>query len=73
MKPKDWFLWVVEAILWYAALYLAFYTIKSDVNLFQNALIILILAYGASVACPLIRHSGAWKATWQKNDTSAHK
>jgi len=67
MKTRDWFLWIVEALLWYAALYLAFYTIKNDANLSQNTLIILALAYGASVACPLIRNSGAWKATWQKD------
>lgn len=67
MKIKDWFLWLIEAVLWYGALYVTLYSVKNDVNLLKSALIILVLVYGASITCPLIRHSGAWKATWQKD------
>lgn len=71
MKPKDKFLAVVEAALWYVVTYYTLYSIKNDVNLYQSALIILVLAYLAAWACPLIRHSEPWKRTFGKKSEAS--
>lgn len=65
MKLMNKALALVEAGLWYGALYYFLYSIKHDVNLYQSALIILVLGYAASVACPWFRSTAAWQKMWQ--------
>lgn len=66
MSLKDWLLALVEAALWYVFLYYLLFSIKNDVDLFKSALTLLVIAYLASISCPLVRHSGAWLRTWGK-------
>lgn len=66
MSIKDWFLALVEAALWYVFIYYFLFSIKHDVNLFQSALSLLVIAYLASISCPLVRHSGGWLRAWGK-------
>ena len=71
MKPKDMFLAIVEAALWFGFIYYFLYAVKNEVNIAQTALILLALAYLASWACPLIRHSSSWRRTFGKTANAA--
>ncbi len=61
MKPKDWFLAIVEAALWYWFTYYLLYSIKNPVELWQSALVLLVTAYLAVLVCPWVRHTDAWR------------
>jgi len=61
MKTKDWILAAVEAFLWYNFIYYLLLSIKTDVDLSSNALLLLVLAYAASICCPWLRHTPSWK------------
>ncbi len=61
MKTKDWVLAAIEAFLWYNFIYYFLYSIKTDVDLSKNAFILLLLGYAASICCPWVRHTQAWK------------
>lgn len=66
MSTKDWLLALVEAALWYVFLYYFLFSVKNEVNLYQSAFALLAIAYLASISCPLVRHSGAWRRAWRK-------
>ena len=66
MKSKDWFLAVVEAVIWYGFIYYLLYTIKNPADLWQSALILLGLAYLGTISCPWLRNTEAWKRMWKK-------
>lgn len=68
MSAKNWFWGVVEAILWYAFVYILLYTIKNPVDLYANSLILLMLAYAATIACPWFRKTGAWMRLWENKN-----
>ncbi len=61
MKLKDWLLSGVEAIVWYAFIYYALYSIKNPVDLRVSALILLVLAFLGTIACPWFRRTQAFK------------
>ena len=61
MDTKDWFFAVVEAVIWFAFIYYALYSIKNPVNLFMSALILLVLAYIGTLTCPWFRKTQAFK------------
>ena len=61
MKAKDWFLSVVEAAAWYGFIYYGLYSIKNPVNLFVSALVLTVLMYIGTIACPWFRKTKAWK------------
>jgi hypothetical protein len=66
MNIKDWILSFVEAALWYCMIYYSLFSIKNPVNLYHSALIILVLVYAATIACPFVRHMQAWKDLWKE-------
>lgn len=66
MSAKNFLLAVVEAILWYGFLSYALYSLKNPVNLYQSALVLLVLGYLAAWACPLVRNSSGWRRTFDK-------
>lgn len=66
MRLKNLLLGIVEFALWYWFIYFALYTIKNPVDLVGSALILLVTAYLAAWACPLVRNSDGWRRTWGK-------
>jgi hypothetical protein len=64
MNLTNKFFAVVEAGLWYLFAYYALYAVRNPISIGKSALILIALAYGASVACPLIRNSSGWRRTW---------
>ncbi|MFH1145505.1 MAG: hypothetical protein V1707_00890 [bacterium] len=66
MKPKDWLLAIVEAILWYGFIYYLLYAIKNEVDIAQASLILLVIMYLATISCPWVRNSVAWRRMWGK-------
>ena len=61
MKTEDWFWAGIEAVIWYFFIYYALFALKTDVNLWNAALILLVLAYVGFIACPWFRETAAWK------------
>ena len=61
MNTKDWFLVIVELVVWYGFIYCVLYAIKNPVNLYFSALILLVLAYIGTVSCPWFRKTKAFK------------
>jgi len=61
MKTVNWFWAAVEAILWYGFIYYLLYAIKNPVNLAQSALILMVIGYAGTLACPWFRNTDAWK------------
>ncbi len=51
----DWILAAVEAIIWYGFICYFLYSIKNSVNIYQSALILLVMAYVAAICCPWTR------------------
>jgi multisubunit Na+/H+ antiporter MnhF subunit len=68
MKTKDRFLAVVEAVIWYCFIYYLIYAIKNPVELWQSALVLLILAYLGTILCPWMQNSDAWKRMLGKKE-----
>ena len=68
MTSKKWALAILEAILWYGALYALIGTIQGKYELWLGALIVLGLGYAAAFACPLLKESDEWKRLWKKNE-----
>lgn len=68
MKAKDIFLGIVEAGLWFWFAYYLLFSIKNPVNLWQSAAILIVTAYLASWACPLLRNSGGWRRAFGKTE-----
>lgn len=64
MNLKNKIFAVIEAILWYCFAYYALYAVKNPVDISQSALILVVLVYGAAVACPILRNSSAWRRTY---------
>jgi len=64
MNLRNKFFSLIEAVLWYAFAYYALYAVKNPVDLGKAALILVALAYGAAVACPIFRNSLGWRRTW---------
>ena len=66
MKKIDWFLLILEGILWYGFIYMLLLSIKNPIPIWQSALILLALAYGGMICCPWFRNTNAWKKMWKK-------
>lgn len=66
MCKKDWILAGVELVLWYAWFYIFLYSLKHDVNLYMVAGLLIVIMYAASISCPLVRHSKAWRRLFHK-------
>lgn len=67
MSTKNWVMAIVEAVLWYLFIYYLLWSVKNDVSVAQSALILLALAYAASISCPWFRNSGGWLRLWKKD------
>ena len=65
MKLMDRLLLVVEAAAWYFFFFYLVFSIKMPVNLYYSSLILLALFYIASVSCPWLRNTDAWKKMWK--------
>jgi len=61
MKQFDKIMAVVEVVLWYLFIYCFLYCIKHDVSLFISSFVLLCLLYGAIIASPWFRNTGAWQ------------
>lgn len=66
MTTKNWLSAAVEAGLWYAFIYYFLYAIKNPVDLVQSAIVLVIIMYTASMMCPLLRETDAWKRLWKQ-------
>lgn len=64
MNLKNKFFAVVEAVLWYLFAYYAVYAVKNPVHIGLSALVLVVLAYGAAVACPILRNSSGWRRVY---------
>ena len=61
MNKKDWLLAGLEAVIWYLFIYYALYSVKNPVNLRVSALVLLVLAYVGTIACPWFRRTKAFR------------
>lgn len=61
MNVNDWIAAIVEAGLWYTFFYYLLYAIKTPVSLVNSAAILVVIMYAASIICPLLRETDAWK------------
>lgn len=66
MKTKDALFAGVEAVLWFSFASYALYAIKNPVNIYISALVLVALAYTAALACPIFRHTSAFKEVFKK-------
>ncbi len=66
MSTKNWFLAIIETVLWYAFIYYFLYSLKNPVNLGQSAFILLVIGYLATLFCPWFQETDAWKRMWKK-------
>ncbi len=66
METKDWFFAGVEAVLWFSFASYALYAIKNPVNIYISALVLVALVYAAALACPLFRHTSAFKELFKR-------
>lgn len=61
MAKKNLIWWIIEAIIWYVWLYYFLFSIKNPVDIAASALILLVLAYLGTLACPWFRNTEAWR------------
>lgn len=73
MSGKNWLWTAVEAILWYIFICFFIYVLENDINLYLAALVLLILAYAAAVACPWFRATESWKTIDQEGEEGLSK
>ncbi len=66
MKAKNLFWAMVEAVIWYVFIYCFIYAIKNPVEIWQYALVLLVLGYAGTIACPWVRSTDAWRRMWDK-------
>jgi len=66
MTLKNKFFAVVEAVLWFLFAWYALYAVKNPVDLPKAALVLVVLAYLAAVACPIFRNSSGWRRAYGK-------
>ncbi len=66
MSTKNWFLAVIEAIVWFGFIYYLLYSIKNPVNLWMSAVILLALFYIGTLLCPWFRQTKAFKDMLKK-------
>ena len=64
MNLKNKFFALLEVVLWYFFTYYALYAVKNPVQIGRSAAILVALAYGAAVACPILRNSSAWRRAY---------
>ncbi len=56
MDSKYWMWSIIEAVIWLIFVYYLLYSIKTpDVNLWASAVILLVLGYAGTLACPWVR------------------
>ena len=68
MKSKDWFWAIVEAVIWYGFIYYLLYAIKNPVGLRQSALVLLVIGYLGTIACPWLRNTEGWRRMLGKKE-----
>ncbi|MEK7513103.1 MAG: hypothetical protein AAB601_02790 [Patescibacteria group bacterium] len=61
MKPKDILWGIVEAVLWYAFTAYLLSVVGDSLNVWLDALVLVVLAYLTMLACPWFRHTGGWR------------
>lgn len=61
MKTTDWVRAIVEAVIWFFFIYYFLWSVRNPVNLWESALILIVLAYAAALVCPWLRHTTAWR------------
>ncbi len=61
MKSIDWFLSVLELVIWYGFFYCLLNAIVNPSNLYVSALILTILSTAGILICPWFRNTSAWK------------
>ncbi len=66
MRGKDAFWGVVEFIVWILFVYYLLYSIKNPVNLWLSAVVLVVLAYVAAIACPIFRATKAFKTVYKR-------
>ncbi|MFC1842508.1 hypothetical protein ACFLYU_02525 [Candidatus Dependentiae bacterium] len=66
MTKKEYGFGFLEAIFWFLFIYVLIYSIKKDVNLFVMSFVLLALMSAATMFCPLIRETDAWKKLFKK-------
>ena len=66
MKAINWLFAGIEATLWYCFIFYFLYAVRHETNLYVSAFILLSLVYTASMSCPFIRSTDAWKRMWER-------
>ncbi|MFH1392977.1 MAG: hypothetical protein ABIG73_01150 [Patescibacteria group bacterium] len=61
MKKSDMVRGVAEAGVWYVFIYYFLYALKNSVELWQAALVLLVLAYVGVWVCPWVRYTDSWR------------
>lgn len=67
MKSTDWFLSIVELVLWYEFFYYLLDAITNPSNLYASALVLTVISTVAVLICPWFRQTDAWKRMTGKN------
>ncbi len=68
MKLTDWFLSIIELVLWYGFFYHLLDAINNPSNLYLSALILTIISTAAILICPWFRNTDAWKRMTGKKE-----
>ncbi len=61
MKKSDILRGILEAGVWYVFIYYLLYVLKNPVELWQAALVLLVLAYVGVFVCPWVRYTDSWR------------
>ena len=61
---REYALGAIEAVLWYAFIWLDLDTVRNRRSLWWAVPLLLALFYGAFLACPWVRDSEAWLHLW---------
>ncbi len=67
MESKDWFFAVVEVVICYFFIYYLLSSIKGGVvNLWVDALVLVVLAYLGTIISPWFRKTNAWRRLFKE-------
>lgn len=61
MKKSVWIWGIIEAVIWYGFIYYLLYSLKNPVDLWFSSLVLLILVFAGTMACPWVHNSSAWR------------
>jgi hypothetical protein len=63
MDRTDWLLAVLETVIWYGFLWYLLFAIRRGTTLWQDAAVLLALAYLGTMLCPWVHRTRAWEET----------